>query len=329
MSFWDGQQVIVTGGAGFVGSHLVELLLDAGAMVHVADDYSRGSNMVAGAVYHECDVSSSEQLQTLCVHTKPTAIFNLAAAVAGVIYNQSNHLEMYDRNMRLQTVPVQVAETLGTKRFLQVSSVCVYAPDYNHPCEEPYGQLDAPTKANEGYSWAKRMGEHVATWSKISHVVTVRPSNVFGPRDYFDEKAHVIPALIKKALSQNVIEVNGTGKEQREFIYVKDIASGMMYALERGANREVYNIGTHGDTCISIGSLMTMIQRETGTLQKPVKFSSTHDAGDLARWSDCSKIHKLGWQHKIGMMEGLRQTVNWYLEQVSADINTDGLKVFS
>lgn len=323
MSFWDNQQVIVTGGAGFVGSHLVELLLDAGARVHVVDDYSRGDNFMAGALYHECDATDREQLQIICDNIRPSAIFNLAAAVAGVIYNQSNHLEMYDRNMRLQTVPVQVAERLGVQRFLQVSSVCVYSPDDNHPCQEQYGQRGTPTKANEGYSWSKRMGEHVAAWSKIPHVVIVRPSNVFGPRDYFDDKAHVIPALIQKALTQDVIEVNGTGKEQREFIFVKDIAAGMMFALEHGADREAYNVGTHGDTCLSIGSLMTMIQRETGTLHKPVKFSSTHDAGDLARWSDCSKIHALGWQHKIGMMEGLRQTVNWYLDNRSEDIITE------
>lgn len=314
MTFWHNQKVVITGGAGFVGSHLVEMLIEAGADVTVLDNFSRGGNVVHGARY-QTGLDATNINDCLYAMNGAFAVFNLAALVAGVIYNQSNHAEMYETNMRLQSVPVQAAEQVGVQHFLQVSSVCVYSPDHNHPCLEINGHEGFPTKANEGYSWAKRMGERVASWSRVPHVVIARPSNVFGPRDYFDERAHVIPALIKKALTQDVIEVNGTGKEQREFAYVTDVASGLMHVLEYGENREAYNIGTHGNTCLSVASLMEQIQHATGMEHKQVRFSSTYDPGDPKRWSECSRIHALGWSHDVDMASGLQKTVDWYMEE--------------
>jgi GDP-L-fucose synthase len=316
MGFWTGKRVIVTGGAGFVGSHLVELLLSEEAQVVVLDDFSRGSMKAQGASYFRTDVGGA---RASVFYENAFAVFNLAAHVAGVIYNQKNHLEMFHQNMRLLSAPLLAAEQAGASRFLQVSSVCAYAPENLTPCEESKGQEGQPTPANEGYSWAKRMGERVAGWSSAPHVVTVRPSNIYGPRDYFDERAHVIPALIKKALDDERIIVNGTGNEWREFLYVEDAARGMMHALEHGAHGEAYNLGTGGDTCVPIRVLVKMIQQATNTERKPVVFSADHDAGDEKRYSDCSKIRALGWKHQIGLDEGLFNTVEWFAgRQVAA-----------
>jgi nucleoside-diphosphate-sugar epimerase len=309
MGFWTDKKAIVTGGAGFVGSHLVELLLAAEAHVVVLDDFSRGSTKVKGATYHHVDVE--------CERASPFyqgafAVFNLAALVAGVIYNQKNHLLMYEQNMRLLTTPLIAAEQAGVQRFLQVSSVCVYAPEYLTPCKEAYGLEGQPTKANEGYSWAKRMGEYAALWASIPHVSIVRPSNIYGPRDYFDGRAHVIPALIKKALGDDQIVVNGTGNEYREFLYVEDAARGMMHVLEHGEHGQAYNLGTGGDTCVPTRVLTKMIQQASATEHKPVIFSAEHDAGDSKRFSDCSMIRALGWHHEIGLEEGLAKTVEWF-----------------
>lgn len=314
MSYWQGKKVGVTGGAGMVGSRLVELLLEEGAQVLVLDNSSRGRNRVQGATYLQLDVSGY-QVGEVAFYRGLDAVFNLAAWVAGVIYNQSNHLEMFDRNIRLLTAPLMAAQEAGVKDFLQVSSVCIYAPENLTPSRESKGQEGKPTIANEGYSWAKRMGEHAARWSTIPHVVTVRPSNIYGPRDHFDERAHVIPALIRKCLEEDVVTVNGTGDEYREFLYVRDAAKGMMHALEHGDNKEVYNLGTNGDTCIPIRVLVKMIQQTLGMERKAVNFVSEHNPGDDKRWSDCSKIQALGWRHEVGLEEGLDQTVQWYLAQ--------------
>ncbi len=308
MGLWKDKKVIVTGGAGFVGSHLVRLLLDAGArVVVVVDDFSRGSTRIERASYFKADVGDTNRTPVL--YEGAFAVFNLAAHVAGVIYNQKNHLEMYAQNMRLLTAPLLAAEQTGVQYFLQVSSVCVYSPENLTPCEEGKGREGHPTPANEGYSWAKRMGERAALWSKVPHVIMVRPSNIYGPRDYSDERAHVIPALINKALHDEQIIVNGTGNEYREFLYVEDAARGMMHALEHGAHGEAYNLGTHGDTCVPTRVLIKMIQQATGTEYKPVVFSADHDAGDAKRYSDCSKLHALGWNHQVGLDEGLAKTV--------------------
>lgn len=313
MGFWTGKKVIVTGGAGFVGSHLVELLLDASARVTVIDDFSRGSTRIEGTTYFMADAGDARY--TPALYEGAFAVFNLAALVAGVIYNQKNHLEMYAENMRLLCAPVLAAEQARVSRFLQVSSVCVYSPENLTPCEESKAREGEPTLANEGYSLAKRMGERAALWSRIPHVAIVRPSNIYGPRDYVDDRAHVIPALIKKATEDAQIIVNGTGNEYREFLYVTDAARGMMHVLEHGAHGEAYNLGTHGDTCVPTRILTKMIQQATGTTRKNVIFSADHDAGDSKRYSDCAKLHALGWKHEVGLDEGLLNTVQWYEEQ--------------
>jgi GDP-L-fucose synthase len=310
MSFYQGRKVVVTGGAGMVGSSLVTELVKRGADVLVQDDFSRGKTYVTGARYVTTDAGSYAACKKACEGA--FALFNLAAAVAGVEFNQYNHGLMFDANMRLQATPMLAAAAAGVPHVLQVSSVCVYAPEYNSPAREDYGRIGEPHPANGGYAWAKRMGERAALWAGIEHAVIVRPSNIYGPRDYFDERAHVIPALIRKALRDGAIRVNGSGHERREFIYVDDVARGMLVALERGQHGEAYNIGTSGDTVVSIRQLVELVQAATETQSKAVEFANDYDAGDPARQSDASRLRALGWQHEIGLLEGIERTADWY-----------------
>ena len=107
---------------------------------------------------------------------------------------------MYYSNIRVLTVPVAVADDVRVPVFLQTSSVCVYAPEHNSPCDECCGMMGTPHPANAGYAEAKRDGERVALWAdNIQKVVIVRPSNIAGPGDYFDDMAHVVPAFVKRA----------------------------------------------------------------------------------------------------------------------------------
>ena len=316
-TFYQDKLVTVLGGAGFVGSHLVDLLVEAGAQVTVIDNLSRGrkpfnarihSRLVYGDVGNEgfC----RDNLKNIDI------VFNLTATVAGVIHNQSHHYEMFTENLRVLSTPLKIAAEYGVERFLQVSSVCVYSPDHNHPAIESNGHVGLPTAANAGYSYAKRMGELLAQWTASElglHTVIVRPSNVVGPRDYFDDRAHVIPALIRKCLTDDTIIVYGTGNERREFIYVTDVARGMMAALEHGQPGSVYNLGTNGLTCVTIRKLVEMIQRATDTLHKPVEFSQDYDPGDDTRWSDASKANSdLGWCYEVPIWHAIEETVEWY-----------------
>jgi nucleoside-diphosphate-sugar epimerase len=310
VSFYAGKKVVVTGGAGMVGAALVTELVRRGAHVLVQDDFSRGKTYVTGAQYVTTDAGSFYACKKAL--DGAFALFNLAAAVAGVEFNQYNHGLMFDANMRLQATPMLAAAAAGVPHVLQVSSVCVYSPEHNSPALEAHGRTGEPHPANGGYAWAKRMGERVALWAGLERAVIVRPSNIYGPRDYFDERAHVIPALIRKALRDDTIRVNGSGHEQREFIYVDDVARGMLAALEHGAHGEAYNIGTSGDTVVSIRQLVALIQQATGTVDKPVAFAQSYDAGDPARQSDASALRAFGWHHEIGLLDGLERTADWY-----------------
>lgn len=319
-NFWKDKRVCVIGGAGFVGLHLIEMLFDAGAKVRVLDNLSRSDERpfspdAIGFHYGDC----SDEGTCRDIFKDQQYIFNLAAWVAGVDYNQKNQVEMYSRNWLTQMMPLRIAHEYGIERFLSVSSVCVYAPEFNAPCVEENGFRGEPIQANLGYSLAKRAGERMAIWYTDAglHTVRVRPSNIFGPGDYFDERAHVIPALIRKAFGDEEIVANGTGREQREFLYVTDAAQGMMDALQFGEKGAVYNLGTDGDTRVSISELAHLICIAAGCPEKPIVFKHQFDSGDSVRWSIAQLAHyALDWGHEIGIEEGLEKTVEWYREGI-------------
>ena len=318
---WKDKHVVVTGGAGMVGSQLVELLVLAGATVWVADDFSRGQTRVPGAHYIiPSDTSDVEFCKWLFSgqggkYEPVFAVFNLAAAVAGVIHNQKNHITMFASNVALQTVPIIAAEAEAVPHFLQVSSVCVYAEEFQAVCREPYGLIGEPHLANYGYAWSKRMGEKMVYASNLQHAVVVRPSNIFGPHDYFDERAHVIPNLIKKCLDDSeTIEMFSPMGTTREFIFSRDVAKGMMAALEHGVHKTAYNLGCDGDNTVTLLELIELIKQLTGA-DKKVLWNNDKElsSGDKIRYSDASLAREvLGWQHETPLEDGLRAVLDWY-----------------
>lgn len=308
--FYSGELVVVTGGAGFVGGTLVERLIDLGARVRVLDNLSRGQRVHPKAELYQPDVNSVESCHFW--FKDAFAVFNLAASVAGVLHNMSHHLEMYSENVGLQMSPVIAAERAQVPHFLQVSSVCVYSPKLNHPAHEEVGLLGEPHAANAGYAESKRDGERLIGWSDLPHAVIVRPSNIYGPHDYFDERSHVIPALIKKALEDEVVIVYGNTQAMREFIYVDDVVDGMLHALARGEHKKAYNIGTHGLTRITIANLADTIKHIAGFPGKEVVFDPSSGGGDLVRYSSGVRMGDLGWRSSSSLEHGLEKTIEWY-----------------
>lgn len=301
-----------------VGQHLVRQLLKAGADVYVLDDLSRGKTKVDGAKYmvgkadmvHTCEWA----FRGFRSEGEPVwAVFNLAAAVAGVLHNMSHHHSMFLQNVLLQTVPVAVADKVGVPNFLQTSSVCVYPPEHNAPSREQYGHVLDPHPANAGYAWSKRMGERALGWTEIDKRVIVRPSNIYGIGDYFDEKAHVIPALMRRAIEEDKLTVWGPRSTSREFIYVTDVARGMMAALANSDGDGVYNLGCFGDNVVTMEELADLILHVTEQQDKPIMFMDGAGGGDEARWADCTLAKdELGWEHEVPLERGLRRMYEWY-----------------
>jgi len=316
-----GKTCVVVGGAGFVGQSLVKLLVSLEARVYVLDNYSRDkgkTRRVAGARYSSGDVGDDATHLSTCKQYFRVAdfVFNLAAHVAGVSYNVGHQLEMLTENLTLQTVPVMAAQAVGVRNFLQVSSVCVYSPTVQTgtPVKEEDGEVGPVQEANKGYDIAKRCGEVAALVSGIENVVVVRPSNVAGAGDYYDDRAHVIPALVARAVESESLDVYSSPEIVREFIHPFDVASGMIRAIIADRTGEVYNIGNSANV-IQLGDLVYMIQAATGTESRPVIFHNDSVSGDPYRASDSNKLMKLGWSPKFDMKKIVADEVNGYMLQ--------------
>lgn len=314
--FYKDQNIVVLGGAGFVGRHLCRALESRGAVVYVIDNLSRHESQkfigLSTKEWPNIDIRlGSPALANTLKHINPFGVFDLAAAVANVEYNQKHHNQMFLDNIQLQTIPVMVCERLGVPHYLQVSSVCVYGADANAPAvEDNLG--GEPVGANAGYSWAKRMGERAVEWSNLQHAVIVRPSNIYGPGDWYDERAHVIPKLIK-GYHEGTAKIFGGGKSIREFLYVEDAAQGMLHALEFGADKGAYNLGSN-ELPISMADLHAIVRLLIGRGYFAPDVPAEFDQGDDMRFSDCNKVSFLEWSAQTSLEVGLKRTIEAYFE---------------
>jgi len=325
MGYWTNKSVLVTGGAGFIGSHLVERLLADQARVTVV---GRSADRLRKAIgdrmnevnFLEGDLKSADFTRDACNGVE--AVFHLAAQVAGVGYNSQHAGTIYAQNLAGGINMIDAAARTGVERFLLVSSACVYPRHCSIPTPETEGFVDDPEPTNLGYGWAKRALEVQARCYAEEFpmkIAIARPYNGYGPRDDFDwETSHVIPALIRKAVErQNPIRVWGDGLQTRSFLYVDDFVEGLMLTLERYAVCDPVNIGTDEET--TIGDLIRMIVDLTGN-HSEIVFETDKPRGQPRRAGDFTKAReKLGFAAQTNLKDGLAKTINWYKETGAVD----------
>lgn len=316
--FWQAKKVVVTGGAGFIGSHVVENLVKKGANVTVLDTLQNGSITNLKAVKDAIEIIKGDCTDEHILKktfARKDIVMNIAARVGGIEYNVTHQATMMRDNLLIGTKVIEGARKAGIERFLVVSSACVYARDCSVPTPESEGFYSEPEPTNGGYGWAKRMAEKLGMYYAQEFgmkVAIVRPYNCYGPRDHFDPAlSHVIPALIKRVYDgENPVNVWGSGKQTRAFLYVEDMADGMTRAIEKYPKPEAINLGT--DEEISIKELINKIIRVSGKKTK-VTFDKTKPDGSPRRNSDnVLAKKKLGFKAKISLDEGLRRTIDWY-----------------
>lgn len=323
MSFWEGRKVTVTGGAGFIGSHLVEYLVWDGAEVTVADDLSRGRLENLEAVKDDIRVVTDDLREpSSCekVLSGSELVINLAAKVTSISYNRGHSGDMFTENMLLQINPIRAAQRVGVERFVQISTACIYPHDAPVPTPEEWGHVGEPEPTNAGYGWAKRMGELQALWyaeETDMEVVIVRPFNAYGPRDYYDEAtSHVAPALIRKVLDgDDPVEVWGSGNQTRALVHARDFARGIQLCAEKATSPEPINIGH--DEEISIKGLVERILDLTGSNGREVFYDTTMPEGYPRRAADTTRLKAVtgGFVPQTSLDEGLTEMIEWYQAQ--------------
>lgn len=318
-NFWTKKKVLVTGGTGFVGSHVVEKLVARGARVTALH---RGENQFINHLKDTVqfiigDCTNLSDAKSACAGQE--VVMNLAARVGGIEYNEKHQGTMLSDNLAIATTMMKAAQESRVERFLVVSSACVYPHDAKIPTPETEGFRDEPEPTNGGYGWAKRMAEKLGMYYADEFgmkVGIVRPYNAYGPRDNFDPAvSHVIPALIKRVMDgTDPLVVWGSGRQTRAFLYVEDLAEGMIQAIEKYPVPDPINLGS--DEEVTVAQLIDTIIRLSGKKSK-IEFDSSKPDGSPRRNSDNRKAkEKIGFTTQTKLEVGLKKTIQWYKQNI-------------
>lgn len=318
--FYSGKKVLVTGGAGFIGSHLVEMLVQRGAQVTVPVRSLTDNKRFLNAVKDDIEIVEADLLnpqRCTDIVTGKDIVMNLAALVGGIEYNIKHPASIFRDNLQIFMNVIEAARKANVERFLVTSSACVYPRHCTIPTPENEGFTDRPEPTNEGYGWAKRMEEFLGDAYHREYgmkIAIARPYNAYGPRDNFNpESSHVIPALIKRVIDgENPLVVWGDGSQSRSFLYVADFARGLMEVCEKYAESDVLNIGADEETTIK--EIIEMIV-ELSDVKTEIQFDTSKPTGQPRRHCDVMKVkEKIGYQAQMSLREGLANTIQWYKE---------------
>jgi GDP-L-fucose synthase len=305
--FLSGKRVCVTGGGGFLGRRVVAAL---GA--HGCED-------VFVVRKSEYDLVRGSDVERLYREAKPEVVIHLAAVVGGIGANRENPGRYFYENMMMGVQLIEGARLAAVEKFVQVGTICAYPKFTPVPFKEDDLWEGYPEETNAPYGIAKKalLVQCQAYRDQYGmNAIYLLPVNLYGPGDNFDPNtSHVIPALIKKFVDASetgarAVEVWGTGAATREFLYVDDAAEGIVLATEAYDGREPVNLGSGME--ISIRELAGLIARETDFGGEIVWDASKPD-GQPRRALDVTRADELfGFRARVGFMEGLRKTIEWY-----------------
>ncbi|MBT4652542.1 MAG: NAD-dependent epimerase/dehydratase family protein [Candidatus Pacebacteria bacterium] len=316
-SFFQDKKVIVTGGAGFIGSHLVKKLVLLGSKVTILDNFSRGSQDTLKEILSNIKLINTDlrdENKSQKYFDNQEIVFNLAALNTGVDYDLGRTEVMFEDNMLLQMMPLRMAKKSNSvKKFIQVSSASVYssnAMDNQVPTPED-ADISNPEPSKLGYALAKKMGENLASWYNENtslDTYSVRFINVYGENDNFDDKGHFIPVMVRKFIeAKKKVNIFGSGNQKRSFMHVEDAVSALLTVAEKGVPGEVYNVDSNNEK--SIKEVVNLINDYFSSKELILNFDRSKPEGSKRRMLDSSKLKKLGWIPKVGFEDGLNKTV--------------------
>lgn len=303
-----GKKVLVTGGAGFLGSYVCGLLR------------ARSAELI---IPRRSDVDLTEQsaVRALMRDTNPEIVVHLAAEVGGIGANRANPGRYFYANAAMGINVIEESRHAGVDKLVQVGTVCAYPKYTPVPFKEEHLWDGYPEETNAPYGIAKKALLVMLQAYREQYGfdgIYLLPVNLYGPGDNFDlETSHVIPALIRKFVaatetSAPTVEVWGTGSASREFLYVGDAARAIVLATERFDGAEPVNVGAGKE--VSIRELVETISRITG-YQGSIRWDTTKPDGQPRRMLDTTRAKALfGFEAKMRLEDGLRETVKWWRE---------------
>jgi len=308
MNFWQNKRLLVSGGAGFLGSFVVEKLKERGCK-DIFVPRSKDFNLV-----------EMNAVRRVFMDAKPDIVIHLAARVGGIGANRDNPGGFFYDNLMMGVQMIEVGRQVGIGKFVAIGTICAYPKFSSVPFKEEDLWNGYPEETNAPYGLAKKMLLIQAQAYRQQYglnAIYLLPVNLYGPRDNFDpESSHVIPALIKRCIEavrngSDQIIVWGTGKATREFLYVDDCAEAITIATEKYNKPDPINIGAGFE--ITIEDLVKLIAKLTNFKGKII-WDTTRPDGQPRRMLDCAKAEKeFGFKAKTNFENGLRKTIDWYI----------------
>lgn len=303
-------KIYVAGHRGLVGSAIVRSLR------------GKGYTNIIGRTHKELDLTSQSAVQRFFREERPDVVVLAAAKVGGINANNTTPADFAYENLQIQCNVIKCAHDYRVKKLLFLGSTCIYPKKAPQPIPEN-ALLTGPLEVtNEAYAIAKIAGLEMCKFFKRQYgddFISCMPTNLYGPHDNYDlNNSHVMPAMIRKFHEARMnlaptVELWGTGTPLREFLYVDDMADACVFLLENYDGEEHVNIGTGEE--VSIKELARAVQEAVGYAGKVIWNASMPD-GTPRKLTDVTKLHSLGWRHKVELKEGIRLAYDWFKDNV-------------
>lgn len=283
---------------------------------------TKGYTNLIGVSSKELDLRKQKDVRDFVRKSKPDVIIDAAAKVGGILANNNFPYQFLMENMQIQNNLIESAHRYAVEKFIFLGSSCIYPKLAPQPLKEDYLLTSPLEPTNEWYALAKITGVKACQALRNQFekdYLSLMPTNLYGTHDNFDlNSSHVLPAMIRKfheAKINNhaVVVLWGSGTPMREFLFVDDMAEAVVFALENVLPDYLYNVGTGED--LTIKELALTIQNIVGH-QGDIIWDDTKPDGTPRKVMDISKMHALGWKHKVNLGEGIAKTYDWFLENI-------------
>lgn len=309
-------KIYVAGHTGLVGSALVRAL------------DKRGFRNLVLKTKDQLELTDTTATQAFFLRERPDFVFVCAARVGGIMDNVSHPAQFIHDNLRISINLIHAAYLAHVRKLIYLGSSCIYPRLCPQPMHEQYFMTGPLEPTNSAYAIAKIAGINMCqsyNQQYGTNFISVIPTNTYGPHDNFNPAtSHVLPSLLRNLIDATnnqtpSVTVWGTGRPRREFIFVDDLADALIFLMDHYQGSDIINLGTGED--ISIAELATTIKDLVGFTGQ-IQFDAAKPDGMLRKRLDVTRLHQLGFIHRVSLASGIKITYDWYLTQMSSSLST-------